>query len=46
MIFYYFTRSGVLTAEILRRQENLPGVGIFNFGAAGKAADIDIAGLW
>src|SRR5258708_39924130 len=46
MVFYYFTRRGVLPTEILRRQENFACVRIFYWGPRRKTGHIDVTGIW
>jgi hypothetical protein len=46
MIFYYFTRRGVLTTEILRRQENFACVRIFYRGCRRETGHVDVTAIW
>jgi hypothetical protein len=46
MISYCFTRRGVLTTEILRRQENFACVRIFYCGPRRKTGHIDVTVIW
>jgi hypothetical protein len=46
MISQYFTRRGVPTTEILRREENFACVRIFYCGSRRKTGHVDVTAIW